>query len=122
MQQSVFQIVKATLAAVVAAFIFVLVFTVIIRLFDLSTACVKPVNQVFKTVSVVVGGLLFIRGEKGLVKGAVYGVCAVLATYVLFSVLSGGFSFSWKFLLEILIGVVSGGITGILAVNLKKPQ
>lgn len=120
MQQSVFQILKATLAAIIAAFVFVLAFTVVIQLFNLSTACVKPVNQVFKTVSVVIGGLLFIRGEKGLVKGAVYGVCAVLATYLLFSVISGAFTFSWKFILEILLGVVSGGITGILAVNLKK--
>ena len=58
------------------------------QLFSLPMNVVKPVNQVFKIISIVAGGLIFIRGEKGLVKGLIYGVIAVLLTYLLFGLIS----------------------------------
>ena len=45
---------------------------------SLSPSVIKPVNQVFKILSVVAGGLIFIRGEKGWLKGIIYGLAAVL--------------------------------------------
>lgn len=121
MQKSaVLQILKATCAAVVFSLIFVLVFTIVIQAASLTSAVIKPVNQVFKIVAIAGGGLLFIRGDKGLLKGAIYGVCAVLLTYLIFSIISGGFSISWLFVVEILIGAAAGGISGVIAVNVKK--
>lgn len=120
MRKNIFQIVKASAAAVIASLIFVLVFTLIIQLFSLPMNAVKPVNQVFKIVSIVVGGLLFIRGEKGWLKGIIYGFAAVIITYLLYGLISHSLSFSWKFILEIVLGVVSGAITGIIAVNIKR--
>lgn len=55
MRKNVFQIVKAASAAVIASLVFVLIFTLIIQLFSLPMNAVKPVNQVFKIVSIVVG-------------------------------------------------------------------
>ena len=97
-----------------------LVFTLIIQLFSLPMNVVKPVNQVFKIISIVAGGLIFIRGEKGLVKGLIYGVIAVLLTYLLFGLISLSLSISWKLIIEIVLGAAAGGITGIIAVNIKK--
>ena len=114
------QVLKATCAAVVFSLIFVLVFTIVIQAASLTSAVIKPVNQVFKIIAIAGGGLLFIRGDKGLLKGAVYGVCAVLLTYLIFSIISGGFSISWLFVVEILIGAAAGGISGVIAVNVKK--
>ncbi len=121
-KNAVLQVLKATCAAVVISLAFVLVFTFIIQVASLSSAVIKPVNQVFKTLAIAAGGLMFLRGEKGLLKGAVYGVCAVLITYVLFGAISGDFSVSWKFPIEILLGGAAGAIAGVIAVNIKKPQ
>lgn len=120
MRKNVFQIIKAASAAVIISLAFVLVFTLIIQLFNLPPDAVKPVNQVFKIISIAVGGLIFIRGDKGLIKGAVYGLIAVLVTYLLYGLISGSLSVSWKFAIEILLGVVAGAIAGIIAVNIKK--
>lgn len=114
------QVLKATCAAVVFSLVFVLAFTFIIQVASLSSGVIKPVNQVFKTLAIAGGGLLFIRGDKGLIKGVIYGVCAVLVTYLLFSLIGGSFSISWLFVLELLLGAAAGAISGVIAVNLKK--
>ena len=120
MRKTIFQIIKASAAAIVISLLFVLIFTLIIQLFSLPTTVVKPVNQVFKTVSVAAGGLIFIRGDKGLLKGAIYGLIAVLATYLLYGLISRSLSVSWTFAIEIVLGIVAGAISGVIAVNIKK--
>ncbi len=114
------QVLKATCAAVVFSLVFVLVFTLIIQAASLSSAVIKPVNQVFKILAVAGGSLLFIRGDKGLVKGVINGVCAVLVTYLLFSIIGGSFSIRWTFVFELLLGAAAGAIAGVIAVNIKK--
>ena len=100
MRTNIFQVVKAVLAAVLFSLLFVLLFTVIIQLFSLPLNVVKPVNQVFKILSIASGGLIFIRGDKGLI--------------------SWSLSFSWMFLVELFLGAVAGAICGVIAVNIKK--
>ena len=120
MRKDIFQVVKAAAAAVIVSLLFVLIFTLIIQLFSLPIGVVKPVNQVFKILSIVIGGLIFIRGNKGWLKGIIYGFVAVIVTYLLYGAISHSLSISWKFIIEILLGVASGAITGIIAVNIKK--
>ncbi len=120
MRNNVLQILKAVLAAVLVSLVFSLIFTVIIQLFTLPMTAVKPVNQVLKIISVAAGGIIFLRGDKGLIKGIIYGLIAVVITYFLYALISGTLSVSWKFALEILIGAAAGGISGVIAVNLKK--
>lgn len=119
MRVHIFQILKAVLAAVLFSLAFVLIFTVVIQLFCLPSEVIKPVNQVFKILAIVCGGLIFIRGDKGLIKGAIYGVSAVLITFLLFGAISLSLSFSWKTIIELLLGAVAGAITGVIAVNIK---
>ncbi len=120
MRKNIFQVVKASAAAVIISLLFVLVFTLIIQFCSLSVGVIKPVNQVFKILSIIAGGLIFIRGEKGWIKGAVYGLIAVIITYLLYGLIAHSISVSWKFALEILLGVVAGTVTGIIAVNIRR--
>lgn len=120
MRTHIFQVAKAVLGAILISLAFVLVFTVIIQLFSVSLTAIKPVNQVFKILAIVGGGLMFIRGDKGLIKGAIHGVAAVVLTFLLFGLIAGTLSFDWKFVLELLTGAVAGGITGVIAVNIKR--
>ena len=119
MRDNVLQDLTATLAAAIFSLLCVLIFSFIIQLFSVSTDVIKPVNQVFKILAIALGGILFIRGGRGLFKGAVYGVCAVLVTYLLFSIISSSFAVTWLFALEIALGAVAGGISGIIGVNIK---
>lgn len=119
-KESFIQIAKATLFAITFSLVYVLVFTLIIHLAQLSANVIKPVNQVFKIIAVALGSLLFIRGQKGYLKGAIVGLCTVILSYILFSAIGGSFKISWLFALEILISVAAGLVTGIIAVNVKK--
>lgn len=120
MFKGVVQVLKAACAAVVFTLIYALIFTLIIQLFCLPTEVIAPVNQVFKVVAVALGGTLFIREDKGFLKGAVLGVVCVLLTYLIFSAIAGCFLISWTFAIELIVGAVAGAITGIIAVNIKK--
>ena len=114
------QVVKSTLAAIIFSLVFVLIFTLIVQLASLSVGVIKPVNQVFKILAISVGCLIFVRGEKGFLKGGIAGLCSVLLTYVLFGIIGGSFAIKWTFIFEILLGIAAGVITGIIAVNIKK--
>ena len=120
MRTNVFQILKAVFAAVLFSLAFVLIFTVIIQLFSLPLTAVKPVNQVFKILAIAAGGLIFIRGDKGLIKGVIHGLSSVIITYLVFSLISMSFAVSWLFIVELLVGAVAGATSGIIAVNIKK--
>lgn len=119
-KDGVLQVVKATLATLIFSLVFVIAFTLIIQLASVRPEVIKPVNQVFKIIAIAFGGLLFIRGEKGFLKGAVAGLLSVLLSYVLFSIIGGSFAVSWTFIFEILLGIIAGIIVGIIAVNIKK--
>ena len=119
MRTHIFQVAKAVLGAILISLAFVLVFTVIIQLFSIPTSAIKPVNQVFKILAIVGGGMLFIRGDKGLFKGMIHGVLSVVLTFLLFGLIAGTLSCDWKFALELVLGVVAGGLTGVIAVNVK---
>ncbi len=66
MHTNIFQVVKAVLAAVLFSLLFVLLFTVIIQLFSLPLNVVKPVNQVFKILSIASAGLSLSAETRGL--------------------------------------------------------
>lgn len=120
MRENVIQITKAVLAAAIFSLVCVLVFSLLLELFSISVTAVKPVNQVLKIVAIALGGILFIRGGRGLVKGVIYGLIAITATYLLFSIISSSFSVTWLFALEMALGAVAGGISGIIGVNIKR--
>lgn len=122
MRENILQVTKAVLAAILVSLAFVLIFTFIIQLFNVPPEAVKPVNQVFKIVAVAVGGILFIRGEHGLVKGFIYGVVAIILTYFIFAFIAGVLNITWLVVPEMLLGGVAGAISGVIAVNIKKKQ
>ena len=97
MRTNILQVVKAVLAAVLVSLVLVLIFTVLIQLFSIPLTAVKPVNQVLKILSIATGGLLFIRGEKGLIKGLIYGVISVVLTFLLYGLISLSLNISWLF-------------------------
>lgn len=119
-REIIVQVLKATCAAVIFALIYALVFTFIVHVAALSSSVIKPVNQVFKIICLASGGLIFIKGEKGLVKGALLGLFYTVTTLLLFGAIGGSVVVTYKFAFELLICIAAGAIAGVIAVNLKK--
>ena len=97
MRVHILQIIKAVLAAAIFSMVGVLIFSLIIQLCSLNSGVITPVNQVLKIIAIALGGIIFIRGDRGLLKGAIYGVAAVFVTYLLFSIIASSFSVTWLF-------------------------
>ncbi len=115
-----FSVVKGALVALGVGLFLSIVFACILRAFHLSDKVVYPVNQVVKAISVAVGTLIFVRGNKGWLKGGIIGLVFTMLSYLAFSAIGGDFSLSWLIVLETLAGMISGALCGILAVNVKR--
>jgi len=114
------QFLKGTVIAIIFSLLSVLIFAFIIKVFSLPIKSVKPIVTTLKILAVALGVLLSVRGEKGLLKGALLGVIIIFTAFILFSIIGGGFEFSLNFLWELLLGAGVGAISGIFAVNLKR--
>ena len=113
-------IIKGALCAVIITLFSVLVFAFIVKFALLNSGVVKAVNQFIKIISILLGCTFFIRGNMGLLKGALLGALTTLITYLLFSLFGAGVNFDGSFILDLVFTAIIGGISGILAVNFKK--
>ena len=114
-------ILKGSLIAVVVSLVGILFFAFIIKMFGITDQFLKPVNQIIKGISILLGvfGGLKAYKEKGLVLGLVIGLVYTLLAFLVFSTLNGNFKFDKSLLTDVLFGGIMGAISGIIAVNLK---
>ena len=115
-----FSVVKSVLLSLALSFLGAVVFAVILQKTAWGEAVTYTVNQVLKGISLSAGTLVFIRGEKGFLKGSIAGVFFTALSYLSFSALGGNFSLSWMLVVELLIALLVGGLSGALAVNLRR--
>ena len=112
-------IIKGALCSVIITLFSVLIFALIVKFTMLNSGVIKAVNQFIKIISILLGSIFFIRGNLGLIKGVILGLLSTVITYLLFSLFCG-ISFNGSFILDIIFTAIIGGVSGILAVNMKK--
>ena len=115
-----FSIVKGVAFSVAVSLLGAVIFAVILRSCALSDSIIYPVNQVIKSMALAMGAVMFVRGEKGWLKGSIIGVLFTAVSYLAFSAIGGDFSLSWLIFAEFFLGVFVGALSGIIAVNLKR--
>ncbi len=118
----VFSVAKGALVAVCVSLVLVLMFAFLLKFTNIPESTIKPVNQVIKGISILIGVFVGLRKSKelGLVSGLLIGFIYTIVAFVVFSILGGVFAFDLTFLSDILFGAVMGAICGIICVNLKK--
>lgn len=115
-----FTVVKGLLCALVVALLATVIFATVLQAAPLPDSVIYPVNQVIKGVSIALGTTLFVRGEKGWLKGGAVGLLFTALSYLGFSALGGDFSLSWLILLELAIALITGALGGAVGVNLRQ--
>ena len=118
----VFSVAKGALVAVCVSLVLVLMFAFLLKFTNIPESTIKPVNQVIKGLSILIGVFVGLRKSKelGLVSGLLIGFIYTIVAFVVFSILGGVFAFGLTFLSDILFGAGMGAICGIICVNLKK--
>lgn len=113
-------VLKGVLTALIVCLLGILIFAFIIKFAMLNTVVIKSVNQFIKVLSVFLGCVFCVKGGAGLIKGVLIGAISTALTFLLFSLFGVQVSFGLTFIIELLFGVVAGGISGIIAVNIKR--
>ena len=117
-----FAVLMGSLFAVIVSLVGILFFAFVIKLFGLTDGVLKPVNQVIKGISIMLGCLFALKKyrENGLVVGLCVGLLYTLIAFVVFSLLNGSFGFDKTLLTDIVFGGIMGAICGVICVNIKK--
>ncbi len=114
-----FCVVKGAAFALVLSFLSAVVFAVILHCCQVNAKLVYPIAQTLKAVCLCLGAVVFVRGEKGWLKGMGVGLVFTALSYLAFSSLGGDFSLSWLIFLELALSLAVGALGGIVGVNLK---
>ena len=116
----VFTMIKATLFALAISLLAVMAVAVVYRAGGIQERGLYAVNQAVKGVSIAVGVLTFLRGDKGWLKGGGVGLLFTALSYLAFSAIGGDFSLGWLIVVELISAFFIGAVSGAFAVNLKK--
>ena len=115
-------IIKGSLIALCISLVGILIFAFILKFASISDGAIRPINQIIKGISVLVGVFVAMRkvDKMGLVGGLLIGLIYTIIAFVVFSILDGNFQFNLSLLNDILFGSIMGAICGIIAVNVKR--
>lgn len=115
-------LIKGTLIALCVSLTMILIFAFLLKFTNIPDSAITPINQVIKGASIFLGVFLGLRKikELGLVTGLLIGLVYTILAFIVFSILSGGFTFNLTLLTDMIFGAVIGAICGIICVNIKK--
>ncbi|MBO4939555.1 MAG: TIGR04086 family membrane protein [Clostridia bacterium] len=112
-------ILKAAGLSLAFSFLAAVVFAGILRATALPDSVIYPVNQTLKVLSIAIGVLAFVRGEKGWLQGMAASLLFTAFSYLLFSAVGNDFSLSYLLFAELALTLIAGGLCGVIAVNVK---
>jgi len=120
---AVYEFIKGLIISVIFSLLGILIFAAVIRFVGIDSGLIPIINQVIKSLSILVGVLsAFTKRPNGWLRGFIFGVLFALLSYLIFSLLSGSFGVDVGLLNDVVLGGVTGLISGIIAVNVKKAR
>ena len=105
-------IIKGTLVSVCVLLAGVLLFALVYSFAGFNNSVVKPVNQVIKVLAVFIG-VIKVRGERGLLRGAIVGAASITLSYLLFALISGSNLFGTGFFSTFFSGWLPAGFRAL---------
>ncbi len=116
-----FDILRATVIAVIVSLVTVLVFSLIVNLTNVNEKIILPINEAIKAVSILAGCFIGFKELKfGAFKGAISGLLYTFLSILIFGIISHSVKFNALSLIDVALGIVAGAISGIIVVNIKK--
>ena len=117
----VLEMVKALILSIIVTLVLILLAAFAIKIFNIPTDSIIIINQVIKGVSIFVSAMIcFKLPSCGFIRGIILGILYILLSFVVFSLFNNEFAFGINLLNDVALGAVTGLISGIIAVNLRK--
>ena len=113
-------IVKGVLISIILTFLFLLVFSALMIVFDISEEKYNFIFGLITIISLGIGSVISSKynEKKGFVTGGTIGVLFFIFIFLLSSIIGGDMSFNQNELIKFLMYVFVGTISGILGVNM----
>ena len=109
---------KGLIVSMLVSFALVILLAFSLKWFSMSEKLISPLNLAIKTISVLIGSCIAVKGEsRGLLKGVLFGFLYISLAFVSFSFLANTFSMDLSLILDVLCACIAGGIVGIIKVN-----
>lgn len=107
---------RGVLVAVAVTVLAVIVFALIIGLTDLNDGIIRIVNQIIKVGAIFLGvrAIVPCGAENGIRRGALVGLIYMGVGVLLYALLSGQKLTIIGYLIDLLMGVAAGGLSGML--------
>ena len=117
----VLDVAKGTIFSLVISMVLIIIFAIIIRFANVSDFLIIPINQGIKIISILIGCIIALKGSnKGFIKGLLIGGLYAILAYFIFSLLSNTLTIGLTSITDLLFGMIIGGISGLIAVNIKR--
>lgn len=112
----VLSIIKSALLGVIFTLIGVVIFSVILKFVDVSSALMSYINDAIKAVSIFLMVLNLKRknGDKLLIKSIFSGLVYAIISFVVFSLLNGSFMLDISFVFDLLFSVAVSAIVSVI--------
>ena len=112
----VVSLLKAVLIGIVCTLIGIVIFAFVLKFTDLNSNIIGYVNDAIKAISIFVIVFLLNRKHNGnlLIKSVVAGFLYALLTFIIFSILNGGFNFNMSIVFDILFAIIVSAIAAII--------
>ena len=114
------QVLRGVVTAVLITLICVLVFALVLNFTSLSDEVILPVNQGIKLLAVFLGCFCALNSEGGFIKGGLIGLLSTFFTFLIFALISGGQNFGWGVLIDLVFGLLLGGISGLITARIRR--
>ena len=114
--REIVSIVKSCLLGLVVSLIGTVVLAVVLKFADIPSKVVSYINDIIKALSIFFVVLVLKKStdEKLLVRAVIAGAVYGLLSFVIFSILNGGFHFSLSILFDLIFAVVVAIVASII--------
>ena len=112
----ILNILKCCLLGIVVTLIGIVIFAVVLKFVDLNSTVISYVNDIIKGVSIFIMMLCIkkLGEEKLLIKSIFAGILYAVLSFIVFSILNGGFAFNLAFIYDLLFAVIVAVLISII--------
>lgn len=109
-------IIKCVLIGIITTLIGIVIFSVVLKFADLSSMVISYVNDVIKGFSIFIMVMCIKRKGEGnlLIRALIAGAVYAILSFVVFSILNGGFVFDLSFVYDLLFAVIVSAIVSVI--------
>lgn len=109
-------ILKACLIGIIVTLIGVVILAVILKFTDLSSNAIGYINDIIKALSIFLMVMFIKKWTDGnlLVKSIIGGLLYAVLSFLIFSILNGGFSFNMSIVYDLLFSLISAMIVAVI--------